>query len=138
METDLFLGFNIHAWITIITVLAMFATLLLTKLRTDLVFLAAIGVLYVTGVLDAKDAFSGFSSTSVIVIGVLFVVVAGLTHTGVLQWIVKNLLGQPSSYGKAVVRLMLPVAALSSFLSNTTVVAMFVGIVKMWSKKLGI
>lgn len=57
METDLFLGFNIHAWITIITVLAMFATLLLTKLRTDLVFLAAIGVLYVTGVLDAKDAF---------------------------------------------------------------------------------
>ena len=138
METYLFLGFNIHAWITIITVLAMFATLLLTKLRTDLVFLAAIGVLYVTGVLDAKDAFSGFSSTSVIVIGVLFVVVAGLTHTGVLQWIVKNLLGQPSSYGKAVVRLMLPVAALSSFLSNTTVVAMFVGIVKMWSKKLGI
>ncbi len=138
METVLFLGFNIHAWITIITVLAMFATLLLTKLRTDLVFLAAIGVLYVTGVLDAKDAFSGFSSTSVIVIGVLFVVVAGLTHTGVLQWIVKNLLGQPSSYGKAVVRLMLPVAALSSFLSNTTVVAMFVGIVKMWSKKLGI
>ena len=138
METDLFLGFNIHAWVTIITVLAMFATLLLTKLRTDLVFLAAIGVLYVTGVLDVKDAFSGFSSTSVIVIGVLFVVVAGLTHTGVLQWIVKNLLGQPSSYGKAVVRLMLPVAALSSFLSNTTVVAMFVGIVKMWSKKLGI
>ena len=138
METYIFLGFNLHAWITIVTVLAMFATLLLTKLRTDLVFLATIGVLYVTGVLDAKDAFSGFSSTSVIVIGVLFVVVAGLTHTGVLQWIVKNLLGQPSSYGKAVVRLMLPVAALSSFLSNTTVVAMFVGIVKMWSKKLGI
>ena len=70
--------------------------------------------------------------------GVLFVVVAGLTHTGVLQWIVKHLLGQPDSYSKAVVRLMLPVAGLSSFLSNTTVVALFVGIVKMWSKKLGI
>jgi di/tricarboxylate transporter len=64
--------------------------------------------------------------------------VAGLTHTGVLQWIVKHLLGQPSSYSKAVVRLMLPVAALSSFLSNTTVVALFVGIVKMWSKKLNV
>ncbi|MBR6492795.1 MAG: SLC13 family permease, partial [Paludibacteraceae bacterium] len=71
-------------------------------------------------------------------IGVLFVVVAGLTHTGVLQWIVKNLLGHPKSYKGAVVRLMLPVAALSSFLSNTTVVALFVNIVKMWSKKLGI
>jgi di/tricarboxylate transporter len=138
METELFFGFNLHAWITIVTVLGMFTTLLLTKLRADIVFLAAIGVLFVTSVLDAKEAFSGFSSTSVVVIGVLFVVVAGLTHTGVLQWIVRHLLGQPSSYGKAVVRLMLPVAGLSSFLSNTTVVAMFVGIVKMWSKKLGI
>ena len=33
---------------------------------------------------------------------------------------------------------MLPVAALSSFLSNTTVVTLFVGIVKMWAKKLGV
>ena len=138
MESFVFLGFNIYAWITIVTVLGMFTTLLFTKIRTDMVFLAAIGILFVTGVLDAKDALSGFSSTSVVVIGVLFVVVAGLTHTGVLQWIVRHLLGQPNSYSKAVIRLMLPVAGLSSFLSNTTVVAMFVGIVKMWSKKLGI
>ena len=138
MESINFLGFNLYAWITIATVLTLFSVLLFTKIRADITFLGAIGVLYVTGVLDAKEAFSGFSSTSVIVIGVLFVVVAGLTHTGVLQWIVKHLLGQPRSYSKAVVRLMLPVAALSSFLSNTTVVALFVGIVKMWSKRLGI
>jgi di/tricarboxylate transporter len=133
-----FLGFSLHAWITIVTVLSMFTVLLFTKLRADLVFLGAIGVLFVTGVLDPKEAFSGFSSTSVVVIGVLFVVVSGLTHTGVLQWIVKNLLGQPKTYTRAVARLMLPVAALSSFLSNTTVVALFVSIVKMWSKKLNI
>ena len=138
MESIVFLGFNLYAWITILTVLTMFTVLLFTKLRTDLVFLGAIAIFFVTGVLDAKEAFSGFSSTSVIVIGVLFIVVAGLMHTGVLQWIVKHLLGQPDSYSKAVVRLMLPVAALSSFLSNTTVVALFVGIVKMWSKKLNI
>ena len=138
METFVFWGLDLHAWITIVTVVAMFCVLLLTKVRTDLVFFAAIGILFVTGVLDAKDAFSGFSSTSVVVVGVLFVVVSGLTYTGVLQWIVKHLLGQPGSYSKAVVRLMLPVAALSSFLSNTTVVTLFVSIVKMWSKKLGI
>ena len=134
----MFLGFGLHAWITIVTVLAMFTVLLFTKLRSDLVFLGAVAILFVTGVLDAKEAFSGFSSTSVIVIGVLFAVVAGLMHTGVLQWIVKHLLGQPKTYSGAVARLMLPVAGLSSFLSNTTVVALFVNIVKMWSKKLGI
>lgn len=134
----MFLGFDLHAWITIVTVFVMFSALLLTKLRTDLVFLCAIAILFVTGVLDAKEAFSGFSSTSVVVVGVLFIVVTGLTYTGVLQWIVKHLLGQPDSYSKAVVRLMLPVAALSSFLSNTTVVSLFVRIVKMWSHKLGV
>ena len=134
----MFLGFGIDAWITIVTVVGMFTVLLTTKWRSDVVFLGAIGVLYVTGVLDAKEAFAGFSGTSVITVGVLFVVVAGLTHTGVLQWIVKNLLGIPNTFGKAVTRLMLPVAVLSSFLSNTTVVALFVNVVKMWAKKLGV
>ena len=138
MNSILILGFGIDAWITIVTVLVMFSVMLFTKLRSDVVFLSAIGILFVTGVLDAKEAFSGFSSTSVITVGVLFVVVAGLTHTGVLQWIVKHLLGTPDSYSKAVTRLMLPVAVLSSFLSNTTVVTLFVNIVKMWSKKLGV
>ena len=132
------LGFGIDAWITIITVLGMFSILLFTKWRSDVVFLGAIGVLFVTGVLDAKEAFSGFSSSSVITVGVLFVVVAGLTHTGVLYFIVKRILGTPSSYSKAVTRLMLPVAVLSSFLSNTTVVSLFVGIVRMWARKLNV
>ena len=138
MESFMFLGFNLHAWITIVTVLAMFSVLLFTKLRSDWVFLCAIGILFVTGVLDAKEAFSGFSGTSVITVGVLFVVVAGLMHTGVLHCMVRYLLGQPNSYGVAVTRLMLPVAFLSSFLSNTTVVALFVKIVKMWAKKLDV
>ena len=131
-------GLEIDAWITIVTVVGLFGVMLFTKLRSDLVFLSAIGILFVTGVLDADEAFSGFSGTSVVTVGVLFVVIAGLTHTGVLQWIVKHLLGQPGSYRKALIRLMLPVAALSSFLSNTTVVALFASIVKIWSKKLGV
>ena len=119
MDLNELWGFGLPAWITIVTVLTMFSILLFTKLRADMVFMGAVGLLLVTGVLDAKEAMSGFSSTSVVVIGVLFVVVAGLTYTGVLQWIVKNLLGQPKGYARTVVRLMLPVAALSSFLSNT-------------------
>ncbi|MBQ1882994.1 MAG: SLC13 family permease [Bacteroidales bacterium] len=138
MDTIMFLGFNLYAWITIVTVLAMFTVLIFTKIRADVVFLAVIGILLVAGVVDEKEAFSGFSSSSTVIVGVLFIVLAGLMHTGVLNWIVKHLLGQPKKYSGAIVRMMFPVAALSSFLSNTTVVALFVGIVKMWSKKLGI
>ena len=54
MEEFIFLGFGLDAWITIVTVLGMFSILLFTKWRSDIVFLGAIGILYVTGVLDAK------------------------------------------------------------------------------------
>ena len=129
------MGFNIYAWITIATVLVTFGILLFTKLRQDLVFLGVVGVLFVTGVLDVNEALSGFSSTTVAVVGVMFIVVAGLTYTGVLHWMVKNILGRPKDYKRALLRLMIPVAVLSPFLNTTTVVAMFVGVVKMWARK---
>ena len=136
MNDIIILGLNLGAWVTIVTVLSMFISLIFTKLREDVAFLGVIAVLLLTGVLNTQEALGGFSSGSVVVIGVLFVVLAGLIHTGVLQWIVQYLLGTPRVYSAAVVRLMLPVAALSSLLSNTTVVALFVGVVKVWARKL--
>ena len=89
METTIWLGLNLGAWITIVTILCMFLTLVFTKLREDVVFLGVIAILLLSGVLDTSQALSGFSSPSVVVVGVLFVVVAGLIHTGVLQWVVR-------------------------------------------------
>ncbi|WP_368122638.1 SLC13 family permease, partial [Bacteroides cellulosilyticus] len=103
IESFVFLGLSLNAWITIVLVLVMFGLLLFTKLPADVVFVGGMAVLLVCGVLPAKEVLSGFSSESVVVVGVLFVVVAGLVYTGVLQWIVRHLLGNPSSYPKAIV-----------------------------------
>ena len=129
---------SFQAWYTIFVVLAMFISLSFTKIRTEVAFLAVMVALLCGGVLDAKTTFSGFSSESVIVVAVLFVVISGLTYTGVLNWIVKNLMGTPKTHTGAIIRLMLPVATLSSLLSNTTVVALFINVVKIWSQKLKI
>ncbi len=129
---------SFQAWYTIFVVLAMFISLSFTKIRTEVAFLAVMVALLCGGVLDAKTTFSGFSSESVIVVAVLFVVISGLTYTGVLNWIVKNLMGTPKTHTGAIIRLMLPVATLSSLLSNTTVVALFINVVKIWSQKLEI
>ena len=87
------LGLEIHAWFTIVTVVVMFGLLLKTKLPVEIVFLGGMGTLLVSGSLPVKEAISGFSSETVVVIAVMFIVVTGLVHTGVLQWVVKNLLG---------------------------------------------
>lgn len=139
MNTELlFLGLNWQAWMTIVLVVGMFITLMKTRLPADMVFLSVMALLIIFGCLPAAEALRGFSSTTVVVVGTLYIVVAGLEASGVLHWIVKHLLGTPHSYWKAIIRLMLPVAALSAFLTNTTVVALFINVVKIWAKKLGI
>ena len=46
---------SLDAWITIATVITIITVMLLTKVRTDAVMLIAISVLFITGVLDAKE-----------------------------------------------------------------------------------
>ncbi len=137
MDSIVFLGLSLPGWITIATVVILFLVLLFTKIPEDIAFLGAMAVLGLSGILDQKEDLAGFSSDSVVLVGVLFIVVAGLIHTGAIRWIMDHFLGTPKSYPAAIVRLMAPVAALSTLLSNTTVVALFVQIVKDWAKKLG-
>lgn len=138
MDSIILLGLGLDAWLTILLLLAMFGLMMFSKIPAEFVFLGGMGFLCVTGILDTEQALSGFSASSVVVIGVLFVVIAGLVHSGVVHWMVKRVLGTPSSYSMAIVRMMVPVAVFSSFLNNTTVVALFMKVVKEWAKKLDI
>ena len=134
----MFLGLSLAAWFVVFVVLLVFILQICTKLPSDFVFLGGMGLLLVSGVIPANTILGSFSSSTVVLIGVLFVVVCGLVHTGFMQWVVRYCLGSPKTYRKAITRLMLPVAALSSFLNNTAVVALFTGVVRLWAKKLGI
>ncbi len=138
MEQIVFAGLSGHAWIAVLTMLAVFAILICTKLPADFVFLGALAVLLLTGTLNVEEALSGFSDSSVVTVGLMFVLVAGLSATGALHWVTRKCLGTPKTYSGALLRLMSPVAAVSAFLSNTTVVSMFLQIVMIWSKKLAI
>ena len=129
-------GFSIYAWMTIATVMAVIIVMLTTKVRTDAVMLIAIGVLFVTGVLDAKETCSGFSAGTVVVTGVLAVVMAGLRYTGVLQWMLKHVFGLPDNYPTALLRMMVPVSMLSAFVSNTMLTVLFGNVLKRWARKL--
>ena len=140
MHSDIILlwGLSIDAWITIATVITIITVMLCTKVRTDAVMLIAVGVLFVTGVLDAKETCSGFSAGTVVVTGVLAVVMAGLRYTGVLQWMLKHVFGLPNRYQSALLRMMVPVSVMSAFMSNTMLTVLFGNVLKRWARKLSI
>jgi len=125
-----------QAYLTLGVLSSTLLILLFTHLPSDYVFLGSLVVLLLSGVLETKEALAGFGSPCLVTIGVLYVVVAGMKETGGLLWISQNVLGQPKSFRKAQLRLMLPVSALSAFLNNTPVVALFIPAVIEWSRRI--
>lgn len=96
-------------------------------IRTDVVAVMIVIALYVTRVLDAKDALSGFSSEPAIVVAGIFVLSASLHATGLSDTIgswIGRLAG--NSLTRAIAVIMPSVALLSAFTHHVTTTAMMV------------
>ena len=127
--------FSDEALITIAVVLLTMVTLVLQLFSSDLVLMGALTLLLMTGVLTPEQMLEGLSNPSLATVGVLFVVTSGLVGTGVTRRVGEWFMGRPQSLGASLLRLMVPVAALSAFLNNTPVVAMMVPAVADWARR---
>lgn len=129
---------SIDALLSIGIVLGCLVALAATRRAPDVIMLGGATALVVLGVLTPAQLLAGFANEGLAAVAVLYVVVAGLKDTGVINWIGHNLLLQMRSLMLAQAWLMLPVAALSAFLNNTPVVAMLIPAVGDWAKRLGL
>ena len=122
-------------WITIGVIVGMVVVMAANLAGPDLVLIGALTVLLLLGILEPTEAFIGFSNPAVVTIAALFVVAAGVKETGGLDLVARLVLGRPRSLAGGQLRMMFPVAALSAFLNNTPVVAMFVPLVTGWARR---
>jgi di/tricarboxylate transporter len=117
-----------EAWIVIgllVVAVVAFAT---EKISVDLVTLAMLCVLVLSGILRVDQAFSGFGDRVIILLAAIFVIGAALRETGVLDalgGVLASCLGGRPIW--LMTGLMVVVAAVSAFMNNTTVTAVFVG-----------
>ncbi len=120
--------------------LAGLALLLMSigRLGPHLVMLGVMILLSATGIIDAQQALSGFSNSGLITVVAMFVVAAGIHHSGGVDLVVQYLLRSPRSVRSAQARIALPVSLLSGFLNNTPVVATMIPAIHAWSRKIGI
>lgn len=115
-------------------VVGVFATLMLRRSTpVDLLFVTALAVVTLAGVVPAETALSGFSSGPVLLIGALFAAAAGLRTTGALDWVGHWLLGTARTERDALWRLTL-VAPISAVVLNTPLVAMLAPVVIDWCR----
>jgi di/tricarboxylate transporter len=104
--------------------IAMFA---INRPRMDAVGLIMMTALPFTGAISVNDAIAGFSDSSIVLLGALFVIGEGLVRTGVAQRLGDWLLVKAgSSETRLLVLLMAAVALLGAFMRSTGVVAIFI------------
>lgn len=125
---------SLDAWLTLITISLCFSLLVFSRYPPDAILVAGVGLLLLLGILTPMEALSGMSNEGMATVAVLFIVARGLSHAGVVGWM-SHRLGRPKNVRSAQLRLMLPVAGLSSILNNTPVVAMLVPAVSDWAKR---
>ena len=119
-------------------VVVAFVCLLWDLIQPDHVMIGALATLMAAGVVSVEEGLAGFANEGLLTVAVLFVVAAGISATGGLDWYMGKLLGHPRTIAGAQLRLMLPIAAVSGFLNNTPVVAVMIPIVQRWAENIHI
>jgi di/tricarboxylate transporter len=134
-----------EAWLTVLVVVGILVGLFRNLASPVSLLFGGLAVLMTAGAVTGSErlitpeqAVAGFGNSGLVTVGLLFVVVAGLVHTGALPLITEPLLGRPRRLLAAQVRLLLPVGALSAFLNNTPIVAMFLPVVDDLAKRSGL
>lgn len=126
---------SVEGWITLSVVGVLFIALAKNLAPPDLLFSAATAAFAAMGIITPKEAFAGFSNEGMLTVAALFVVVAGLRETGVLDYVGHHVLGKSKNERQALARLAAVVLPMSAFLNNTPIVAMFVSVVVDWCRR---
>ena len=126
---------DLDVWITAGVLVVVVGGLCTGRFGADLVLLSGLAVLLALGVIDTGEAIAGFANPAVWTVAFLYIIAAGLKHTGALTSITARALGRPRSTVGAQARIMLPVAGASAFMNNTPIVAMFLPVLKDWAAR---
>ncbi|MDA1061417.1 MAG: SLC13 family permease, partial [Chloroflexi bacterium] len=124
---------EINAWVTIAVVIGMFSMMVSGRSAAGAI-LSSVVVLLITGVIDEKQAFSGFSNSAPITVCALYVIARAVERTGALQPLVSAAMGKGEG-AVGLLRLLVPSAAASAFLNNTPIVAMLIPGVRQISEE---
>ena len=124
-----------QGWFTLAVVVVALAAMVREFAAPDLILMAALMALGVTGILSPLETFAGFANPVVPAIGALFIVSAALRETGALDLTLGRLLRRAQTPRSGTVRLVVPVMGLSAFLNSAPIVAMMTPGVIDWARR---
>ena len=119
---------EMDAILTLLVLLGAVTLFVTEKLPVDVVAMLVLASLLVLGLVSPVEALSGFSSEATITVAAMFVLSAGLAHTGALASLAR-LFGRVKNGFLFMLLLMLIVGPISAFVNNTAAVAVLLPLV---------
>ena len=112
---------------------------LMPRFRSDLVALCSLLALFLTGLLTVQESLAGFANSVVIMIAALFIVGEGIFQTGLAQKAGHMLVQWTgNSELRMTIFMLVLVAVLSGFISNTGTVAILLPVVVSLSRQMNL
>jgi di/tricarboxylate transporter len=127
-----------QGWLTLVVVTMVIITLVREWLSPEVALSAGFGILLASGIINVNVAMDGFANHGLLTIAALFVVAQAVSESGGLSSIANQFLGKSTNLTVVYARMVLPVTAVSAFLNNTPVVAIFVPLVRSWANRIGL
>jgi di/tricarboxylate transporter len=113
----------------------VFALLLWGRYRYDLVAFGALLVGVLAGVVESKDAFSGFGHPATLVVALVLIISAGLVNSGAVGLITRALVDSSRSLGAHIAIMGAVGAVLSAFMNNVAALALLMPVDLQTAKK---
>jgi len=124
-------------YVAAVTIVAL-ALLISGRVTIDVLGVAMIVAVVAPGIVELKDALSGFSDTTIVTLAGLYVIAEGLTRTGALEFVARATLRfSRGSERRALLLLCSTAAVMSGFVSDTAVVLVFLPIAIGLARDLG-
>lgn len=115
---------TLEMWVALGILVAAIILFVTEWLRVDVVAIAVMVALMLSGLLTAQEAIAGFSNPAVLTIAALFIVGGGVMQTGLAASIGERILKVAGNHpGRLTVVIMTAVALLSAVMSDTGTVA---------------
>ena len=116
--------------ITICVIIGAVFLFVTELISIDLVALLIMVTLILTGVISPEEGVAGFSNKATITVAFMFIISAALLKTGALQYLAHRL-SETFRYNfkMGLILMMVFIAAISAFINNTPVVAVFIPVI---------
>jgi di/tricarboxylate transporter len=120
--------------ILVITCMAAILWALLKEYAPPDLLLFFGGILFcLAGVVTFEDFLKGFSTPTLLTLGMLFIFMKALETNGILDWVASHIVLNTPRRSTQIFRLCLPIMGLSTFFSNTALALFYTPFVRKWA-----